>query len=139
MDRSQIDEIFGTQANYVIDFYPLCDYLAAAAKVCDSGAPQTWLNLQKKRLKNSLVQEVLIELEPFLEPDQIADDKAPVRCCYRYIKNRPGQFDYRAAIEADLPIGSGEIESAHRYIIQERLKLPIAKWKRDNSYLAPVM
>lgn len=56
-----------------------------------------------------------------------------MRCCYRYIKNRPGQFDYRAAIEADLPIGSGEIESAHRYIIQERLKLPGAWWKMDNA------
>ena len=129
----QIDEVFGTQANYLIDFYHLCEYLAAAAKVCDSKAPQTWLNIQKKRMKNSGLQEVLLELEPFLEPQKTPDDKAPVRCCYRYLKNRPRQFDYQAAIEADLPIGSGEIESAHRYIIQERLKLSGAWWKIDNA------
>ncbi len=34
--------------------------------------------------------------------------------------------------EKGLPIGSGEIESAHRYVIQERLKLPGAWWKAEN-------
>lgn len=68
-----------------------------------------------------------------MEPKDIKDDKAPVRCCYRYLKNRPGQLNYQAAIEADLPIGSGEIESAHRYIIQERLKLSGAWWKNENA------
>jgi hypothetical protein len=130
----QIDDVFGTQANYLIDFYHLCEYLAAAAKVCDSGAPKTWLTIQKERMKNSLSQEVLNELEPFLEAIDIPDDKAPVRCCYRNDKNRPGQFNYQAAIEADLPLCEGEIESAHRYIIQERLKLSGAWWKIDHAF-----
>ena len=51
-------------------------------------------------------------------------DQAPVRKRYRYLANRPGQFNYQAAIKADLPIGSGEVESAHRYVIQKLLKLP---------------
>jgi len=40
---------------------------------------------------------------------------------------------YKTAIETGLPIGSGEIESAHRYLIQERLKLPGAWWKAANA------
>jgi len=32
-----------------------------------------------------------------------------------------------------LPIGSGEVESAHRYVIQKRLKLPGAWWRKDNA------
>jgi L-rhamnose mutarotase len=32
-----------------------------------------------------------------------------------------------------LPIGSGEVESAHRYLIQKRLKLPGAWWCADNA------
>ena len=40
--------------------------------------------------------------------------------------------DYKTAIEKGLPIGSGEIESAHRYVIQKRLKLPGAWWITDN-------
>jgi len=35
-------------------------------------------------------------------------------------------------LENGLPIGSGEIESAHRYIIQRRLKVAGAWWKADN-------
>ena len=35
-------------------------------------------------------------------------------------------------LERGLPIGSGEIESAHRYVIQERLKLPGAWWTPPN-------
>ena len=50
----------------------------------------------------------------------------------RYIKNRPHQLDYKAALAQGLPIGSGEIESAHRYVIQQRLKLPGAWWAPDN-------
>jgi hypothetical protein len=34
---------------------------------------------------------------------------------------RRNQLNYREALAKDLPIGSGEIESAHRYIAQQRL------------------
>lgn len=30
----QMEQQFGAQGGYLIDFYPLCDYLAGAAKVC---------------------------------------------------------------------------------------------------------
>jgi hypothetical protein len=32
-----------------------------------------------------------------------------------------------------LPIGSGEIESAHRYLIQQRLKRPGVWWRGANA------
>jgi hypothetical protein len=32
-----------------------------------------------------------------------------------------------------MPIGSGEIESAHRYIAQQRLKLPGPWWRTDHA------
>jgi hypothetical protein len=32
-----------------------------------------------------------------------------------------------------LPIGSGEVESAHRYVIQKRLKLSGAWWTSENA------
>jgi hypothetical protein len=35
-------------------------------------------------------------------------------------------------LAAGLPIGSGEIESAHRYVIQNRLKIAGAWWKMEN-------
>ena len=69
----------------------------------------------RRRCRRSLVT---------VEPPQLADDQAPVRTCHRYLTvGRPT----RAIVTPwprDLPIGSGEIESAHRYIAQKRLKLP---------------
>jgi hypothetical protein len=47
--------------------------------------------------------------------------------------SHPGRFDYLSAIKTHLPIGSGEVESAHRYLIQKRLKLPGAWWLTDNA------
>ena len=67
-----------------------------------------------------------------LEAEAIESDKAPVRACHRYLSNRTDQLDYKGAIEKSLPIGSGEIESAHRYVIQQRLKLSGAWWKATN-------
>ena len=62
----------------------------------------------------------------------VEDKEAPVRACYRYINNRPNYLDYKGAIENDLPVGSGEIESAHRYISQNRLKIAGSWWREDN-------
>ena len=76
---------------------------------------------------------MLKTLKPYLEPENLPDEQAPVRACYRYLINRPGQFNYQNAIKDDLPIGSGEIESAHRYVIQERLKLSGCWWKLENA------
>ena len=93
---------------------------------------KAWLDKQKGLLKQNDYQSVLDELGAFLEADTIESPNAPVRACHRYIKNRPHQLDYKAALDQGLPIGSGEIESAHRYIIQQRLKLPGAWWTPDN-------
>ena len=68
---------------------------------------------------------VLERLAPFVTPD---NDDHPVTACDRDLRNRPGQLNYQGAIQRELPIGSGEIESAHRDIIQERIKLPGAWW-----------
>jgi hypothetical protein len=122
----QVDDKFGSQANYLLDFYHVCDYLAEAAKSCANEGNNTWSKTQQNLLKNNEYQSVLHNLEPFLESEQVDDNKepVPVRRCYRYLYNRTEQLDYKTAIEKELPIGSGEIESAHRYVIQKRLKLP---------------
>jgi hypothetical protein len=49
------------------------------------------------------------------------------------VENRPGQFEYKTAIENELPIGSGKVESTHRHTIQKRLKKAGAWWLRENA------
>ncbi len=123
----QVDLRFGAQGAYLVDFYHACDYLAAAAKVCDPD-PSAWLERQKAHLKANRSAEVLAALALYREPEQVEDRDAPVRSAHRYFSNRRNQLDYQGALQREWPIGSGEIESAHRYIVQQRLKRPGAWW-----------
>jgi hypothetical protein len=122
---NQFDHHFGTQGRYLIDFFHVCDYLSAAAPVCAADHAQAWLDVRKERLKANQVATILDALEPFIPADQEDD---PVTAGDRYLRNRLYYMDYQGEIQQDLPIGSGEIESAHRYIIQQRLKRPKAWW-----------
>ena len=128
----QVESVFGAQGKYLIDFYHLAEYLAGASKSC-SCDPDAWYKIQKNRVLSNQMEAVLKDLAPHIEPVSVEDQNAPARVCDRYIRNRPKQFDYLGALQAKLPIGSGRIESAHGYVIQERLKIPGAWWKIDNA------
>jgi len=129
---NQVDLKFGPQAKYLVDFSHLCEYLSAAADVVAGPEKAVWMEEKKIWLKDNRWPDVLETLRPCLESETVPDEKAPVRACYRYISNRPNFLDYKGALAAGLPIGSGEIESAHRYVIQVRLKIAGAWWKMEN-------
>lgn len=98
-----------------------------------SPRPQSWLRKQQARLQANRSGEVLKELAGQVESDDRSDAQAPVRVGARYIKNRLAYLDYQGAIASGLPIGSGEVESGHRRVIQARLKLSGAWWKEENA------
>ena len=83
-------------------------------------------------MKNTDVAEVLTQLPPSVEAEAVDNAHAPVRACVRYWRNRLQLLDDKGAIEHGLPLGSGEIESAHRSVIEQRLQVPGAWWKADN-------
>lgn len=128
----QMEEQFGTQARYLVDFYHLCDYLSAAGEVIAGNDKPTWTEEKKNWLKDNRWKDVLGALRPFLELAHLPDPEAPVRACFRYISNHSNFLDYKGALAAGLPIGSGEIESGHRYVFQNRLKISGAWWKMEN-------
>ena len=132
---NQIEDQFGAQGSYLLDFYHVCDYLSAAAKaiVAETIGQQTWMDEQKSRLKTQRADELLQVLHLHLEGGDVGDSDAPVRQCHRYLSHRLEQLNYQSALVRDLPIGSGEIESAHRYIVQQRLKRPGAWWRAANA------
>lgn len=132
---TQVDERFGAQGRYLVDFYHVCDYLGAAAKdiVTNDADVKSWMEEQKMCLKRGEAQTVLESLHPYLEPAILDDSQAPVRCCHRYLSQRLDQLYYHQALAQELPIGSGEIESTHRYLVQQRLKRPGAWWRAQNA------
>lgn len=130
----QTERVFGLQGRFTVDFYHLCDYLGAAAGSISPDDKKGWLTDQKKNLKEGNISEVIGAIKPHVEPASVPKEEAPVRKCYNYMRNRRGQFNYREALDEGLPIGSGAVESAHRYVIQDRLKIAGAWWTPENAH-----
>lgn len=128
----QIEDRFGDQGQFLVDFYHVCEYLAEASPGCSS-QPKAWVETQKGLLKANQGEAVLAELAAQREPAEVVDENAPVRRCHRYLLNRRHQLDYQGALRQGLPIGSGEIESSHRYVAQQRLKRPGAWWTPERA------
>lgn len=123
----QVEEQFGPNGSYLIDFFHLCDYLSEAAPKNEE-VEGSWYKEQKALLKTGQSQQVIDALKTRIEPDE----KGSVYKCFRYMTNRKEQLFYKETLKSKLPIGSGEIESAHRYVVQHRFKLAGAWWKSDN-------
>lgn len=124
----QIEEQFGAKGSYLIDFFHLCDYLSEASPQNEE-VEGAWYKEQKALLKKGKAEQVIHALKTRIEP---GNEESPIYKCYRYMTNRKEQLFYKEAITKKLPIGSGEIESAHRYVVQHRFKLAGAWWKSEN-------
>jgi hypothetical protein len=93
------------------------------------------LQQQQQRMKANRVGEVLRELRTYQAPvpAPTAAETDPVKSCRQYLEHRLGYLDYAGALSRGLPIGSGEVESGHRSVIQARLKLSGAWWKEETA------
>ena len=128
---NQFEEQFGDQGDYLVDFYHVSEYLAAAALVIKPKDPQTWRRRQQGRLLENKLAAVLRALAAHREPEGVSP--APVRAAHRYLNERRAHLDYAGARAQGLCYGSGEIESGHRHVIQHRLKLAGSWWKESNA------
>ncbi len=134
----QYEEQFGMNHNYYLDFYHACEYLADASKSIiknDSSelTPFTsaqWLSRAKTMLKEGECQELIAELKEELNHD---DPECAIAKAHQYLSKRVEYLNYPKALQAGLPIGSGEVESGHRSVLQARLKKPGAWWRLDNA------
>lgn len=119
---NEIERQFGEQSSYLIDFFHVSEYLAEAAPICCPDQPKLWLNNQHELLKANQIQCVLENLR------RVENPPPPVSTVIGYLEKRLSNLDYKGALEAGLPIGSGLIESGNRHVLQQRLKLPGAWW-----------
>lgn len=149
--EEQMNRVFADQVKYLVDFYHTSEYLAEAAEHSWASQKVKWRKEQEELLKQNKLQKVLEMLRGRLpidwetkqelkksgrklkEAPEKKEQETPLEKCYRYIINRQNNLDYKSAMENELPIGSGEIESAHRYVIQKRLKIAGAWWKPETA------
>lgn len=136
----QFDIRFGAQGRYLVDFYHVSEYVAAAGAVCAPGEARGWVHEQQECLKRNEVNSVLEALWGHREaPKETAGRRergelslTPVLDAYEYLSARRERLDYAGALAAGLPIGSGLIEGGHRHVVQARLKRS-GMWWRDGN------
>ena len=123
-------------APFVLDLYHVLEYLWAAAETCaQKESPGRWCRRQKNKLLKGKAHQLIDELEAKSEPLSVPEEQAPVRIAHRYLAARAHQLDYPRALAQGLPVGTGMIESAHKQIIQKRLKGPGMAWLPQHAHL----
>jgi hypothetical protein len=87
-----------------------------------------WVNSRITDASDGKIDEVLKKLE---DDNKINPNQRRSRLI-GYIKRFHDALDYGKFKSKGYPIGSGEIESAHKSIPQKRLKIPGASWSSES-------
>jgi len=126
----QYEVQFGANHTFLLDFYHAAEYLAEVAREDIEIGHKAWLERKKAQLKEGYSDQVIEDLKllSLVKGDDSASAKA-----HQYFSNRSDHLRYNEALENNLPIGSGEVESGHRSVLQARLKKPGAWWMTENA------
>jgi len=123
----------------VLDYYHCSGHLYKVAVVQFGDNPERqaeWMETTVTRLFCGEVQAVITGLQHMGAKDAQAADE--IRKLTEYLTNHQGRVDYGFARKGGYPIGSGGIESAHKFIGHVRLKRSGAWWyvEKANQMLA---
>jgi hypothetical protein len=115
----------------ILDFAHALGYVAEAGKVIWSAEADTfksWFEHCSHQLKHKPPQRTLAELSLLL-PKAQGDEQATVIDNARfYLQRRLDMIDYPYFRRRGYPIGSGSVESAHKQVVQRRMKQAGMRW-----------
>jgi hypothetical protein len=123
---------FTTYATGVLDFYHAAQHLWKGAAAWWDGrttAARRWFEAARHRLRHGPPAEVLAELATAAETDGLpATARATLLKVYAYLEQHRDHLDYAAYKALGLPLGSGMVESACKWLIQQRFKGVGMRW-----------
>lgn len=119
------------QAVRIIDFSHTMEYIADAGKaVWGEGTAQFehWYERMAHQLKHRPPAQTVAELR-LLEPKAKTDEQRAIldRAIF-YIQTRLTMMDYPHFRTKGYPIGSGSVESSHKFVVHKRLKQAGMRW-----------
>jgi hypothetical protein len=121
-------EDFYSDSVQILDFFHAIEKLGSYATLAikDIAERREWLEEQKQRLKADEIEQVVEDLKKIVANTPEVD-KA-LKDVIRYYENNINRMKYGTFLKKGYLIGSGAIESAHRNVIQQRLKLSGQRW-----------
>ena len=127
--KNWIEDAF-PDAISILDYYHACEHLHEFSNSFfkDKEVEQKWTTQQKELLLKSQVSEVLKNIKAMAPKNKEADK---LIAYYESNKERMYYEKYRQ-LGCGI-IGSGAIESAHRTVIQKRMKLSGQRWSKKGA------
>lgn len=115
--------------HYILDHRHLEShfYETAEALATETALRAIWAKTHMDRLWKSEVKAVLTELKELYEKTQ----SGRLHHLVEYLTRFADAVDYGRFKANGWPLGSGGVESSHRYVPQEHLKIPVACWYPD--------
>lgn len=118
------------QAVSVLDYYHACEHLHEFADTVfvDKEELKKWADEQKELLLQSKVEKVIANIQVKFNGNKDADSLV------NYYSNNAYRMDYSRYKEVGAGIiGSGAIESAHRTVVQKRMKQSGQRWSNKGA------
>lgn len=129
------DERFTAHATGVLDFYHAAQNLWKGAAAWLDGRTthaRRWFGWARHRLRHGNPDGVLADLADALELEGLPDTaRDTVLKVHTYLDRHRDHIDYKTYKELGLPIGSGMVESACKWLIQQRFKGVGMRWSEE--------
>lgn len=126
---------FAGHATGILDFYHAAQQLwKGAAAWLDGRTTQArrWFGWARHRLRHGNPDGVLADLADALDVEGLpATARETLRTVYAYLERHREHINYAMYKELGLPLGSGMVESACKWLIQQRFKGVGMRWSED--------
>jgi Uncharacterised protein family (UPF0236) len=129
----RVTELFPT-AEAILDYYHCAEHIHELAELQYREHPERaleWVEATMARLFAGEVAGVIWGLQRMRPATPTAE--AAINDLIGYLQNNRDRINYRSRRKAGYPLGSGGIESAHKFICHARLKRAGAWWYVANS------
>jgi hypothetical protein len=129
------DECFYGRATGILDFYHAVQHLwQGAAAWLDGRTTQArrWFVWARHRLRHGKAEDVLADLVEALDVEGLPQTaRDTLTTVYGYLERHRDHIDYAKYKELGLPLGSGMVESACKWLIQQRFKGVGMRWSEE--------
>ena len=126
---------FEKHAQGVLDFYHAAQNLWKGANAWLDGRTKRsrqWFAQARRKLRRGKANEVLTDLQAALALDDLPGSaRKTLQNLYHYLGAHRDHIDYARFKALGLPIGSGLVESACKWLIQQRFKGVGMRWSED--------
>lgn len=116
----------------IIDFFHVAEYLGDVAEVVfpDVTERKEWLDRRCHDLKHraKAAQNLVIELKELITTKRKKSGLEVIQKTLTYLDNNKHMMDYPAALNDNLPIGSGVTEAACKVLVKQRLGCAGMRW-----------